>query len=237
MMRQFGFGGGSATPNVTAGAHTFNWDLRHPGYVDFEGRIFWAARNAGPVALPGTYTVRLTVDDNAPQEQSFQVKLDPRLDERVAMADLQERFDLAMQVRDRVSEANEAVLDIRLIKGEVDNRLELTDDDEIQEVGTEVNTKLSDVEGEIYQVRNQSNQDPLNFPIKLNNKLAALLGIVESGEAAPTEQTYEVYNVLSDRLNVQMSLFQIILRDDMSRLNDLLQEAGFEIIRIEDIIS
>lgn len=237
MMRQFGFGGGSARPSTKAGAHKFRWDLRHPGYVDFEGRIFWAARNAGPMALPGEYVVRMTVDDQAPQEQTFEVKLDPRLDAQVAMADLQERFDLAMQVRDRVSEANEAVLDIRLIKGEVDNRLELTDDEEIQTVGTEVNTKLSDVESEIYQVRNQSNQDPLNFPIKLNNKLAALLGIVESGEAAPTEQTYEVYNVLSDRLNVQLDLFNLILREDMSRLNDLLQESGFEIIRIEDIIS
>ncbi len=237
LARQFGFGGGSDAPAVTAGAHTFRWDMRYSGYVDFEGLIFWAARNAGPQALPGAYTVRMTVDDMAPQEQTFLIRLDPRLDQTVAMADLQERFDLAMQVRDRVSQANQTVIDIREIKGEVDDRLTQTDDGEIQSVGTEVNTKLSGVEGEIYQVRNQSNQDPLNFPIKLNNKLAALMGIVESGEAAPTDQTYEVYNVLSESLNVQLEQFQIILREDMSRLNDLLQQAGFEIIRIEDIIS
>jgi len=237
MMRQFGFGGGSDTPDVTAGSHTFEWDLRYPGYTDFDGRIFWAAGNAGPVALPGTYTVRMTVDDMAPQEQAFDIGLDPRLEGRVALSDLQERFDLAIQARDRVSEANQAVIDIREIKDQVMNRLELTDEQEVEESGENVNTKLSGVESEIYQVKNQSNQDPLNFPIKLNNKLAALMGIVESSEAPPTDQTYTVFNELSANLGEQLRAMGVIIQTDLAELNELLQKHGLETIKIEDLIS
>ncbi len=232
----FGFGG-APTPSKTAGSRRLTWNLRYPGYTDFEGRIFWAAGNQGPVAVPGEYVVRLTVDDREPQEQRFQIKLDPRLEGSVTMADLQERFDLAIQLRDRVSEANQAVLDIRGVKTEVDDRLEKTDDDQIEEVGGEVKTKLSEVEGEVYQVKNQSNQDPLNFPIKLNNKLAALMGVVENGENPPTDQQYEVYEYLRAQLNEQLQRMQVILRDDLGRLNELLRNAGLEPIRVGNLVS
>ncbi len=191
----FGFGG-NQEPSMTAGSHTFNWNMRYPGYTDFDGRIFWAAGNFGPRVLPGEYQVKMTVDSMT-FTQDFQIRLDPRL-ETVTLAQLRERFDLAMRVRDRVTDANQAVLDIREIKTEVDDRLEQTDDEDIEEQGETVKTKLSDVEQEIYQVRNQSGQDPLNFPIKLNNKLAALVGQVEGGEYEPTDPQRQVFEHLSE---------------------------------------
>ena len=230
-------GGGAPTPSKGAGTKRLTWNLRYPGFTDFEGRIFWAAGNQGPVSVPGEYIVRLTVDDHAPQEQRFQIRLDPRLEGQVTMADLQARFDLAIELRDRVSEANQAVIDIRGVKTDVDDRLEQTEDDDIEEAGGEVKTKLSGVEEEIYQVRNQSNQDPLNFPIKLNNKLGALMGVVERGENPPTDQQYEVYEYLRVQLNEQLERMQVILREDLTRLNELLQAAGLEPIRVGNLVS
>jgi photosystem II stability/assembly factor-like uncharacterized protein len=235
--QQFGgfFGGGPQRPPRGAGSNTFRWNLRYPGYTDFDGRIFWAAGNFGPMAIPGDYRVRLTAD-GVTQTRDFTIQLDPRL-EAVTLADLQDRFDLALQIRDRVSEANQAVLDIRYIKGEVDGRLEQTSDTDIQEQGTLVKDNLSAVEQEIYQVKNQSNQDPLNFPIKLNNKLAALMGVVESGENRPTDQSSQVFDHLSGMLQTELIRLNTIINQDLQRLNELLRQANLDPIQTEKPIS
>jgi hypothetical protein len=83
----------------------------------------------------------------------------------------------------------------------------------------ELKEKLSRVEEELYQVRNQSSQDPLNYPIKLNNKLAALLGAVEGVEGRPTAQTYEVFKELSARLDQQLNWLNTIFSQDIPRFN------------------
>ena len=229
----FGFFGGG-DPLKTAGSHSFRWNLRYPGYTDFDGRIFWAAGNIGPVAIPGQYEVRLTVDGES-QTQSFDIGIDPRM-ETVTIAQLRERFELALRIRDRVSAANEAVIEIRRIKGDVDDRLEQTDDNAIHDQGGLVNANLSGVEEEIYQVRNQSGQDPLNYPIKLNNKLASLMGVVERGEAAPTEQSFQVFESLSGMLQTELIRMNTIIDQDLRRLNELLSEAGLDPIEIKDLI-
>ena len=233
--RFFG-GGGAATPSVKAGAHSFRWDLRYPAWTDFDGRIMWAARPMGPTAVPGSYTVRMTVDDGAPQARDFEVLVNPNL-EGVTVADLRERFELAIEIRDRVSAANEAVIKVRDIEGQIAERLEETDEDEIEEQAEVVEENLNVVEAEIYQVRNQSNQDPLNYPIKLNNKLAALLGVVESSESRPTDQSYEVFEHLSALLDEQISQMEIVIRRDLGALNDLLIREGLEPIEDRRLVS
>ena len=233
--RFFG-GGGAATPSVKAGAHSFRWDLRYPAWTDFDGRIMWAARPMGPVAVPGTYTVRMTVDDGTPQTRDFDVLVNPNL-EGVTTADLRERFELAIEIRDRVSAANEAVIKVRDIEGQIAERLEETDEDEIEEQAHVVEENLNVVEAEIYQVRNQSNQDPLNYPIKLNNKLAALLGVVESSESRPTDQSYQVFEHLSALLDEQLSEMEIVIRRDLGTLNELLIREGLEPIEDRRLVS
>ncbi len=233
--RFFG-GGGAATPSVKAGAHSFRWDLRYPAWTDFDGRIMWAARPMGPTAVPGSYTVRMTVDDGAPQARDFEVLVNPNL-EGVTVADLRERFELAIEIRDRVSAANEAVIKVRDIEGQIAERLEETDEDEIEEQAEVVEANLNVVEAEIYQVRNQSNQDPLNYPIKLNNKLAALLSVVESSESRPTDQSYQVFEHLSALLDEQISQMEIVIRRDLGALNDLLIREGLEPIEDRRLVS
>ena len=99
-----------------------------------------------------------------------------------------------------------------------------------------VKANLGEVEEEIYQVRNRSGQDPLNYPIKLNNKLASLMGIVERGEAAPTEQSYQVFESLSESLQTELIRMNTIIDQDPRRLNELLSEAGLDPIEIKDLI-
>ena len=226
------FGGGESRLALDAGLNRINWDMRYPGFTTFPGMIMWAAGNRGPVALPGEYTVRLTADGTT-RTAPLRIGIDPRLEGQVTQQDLAARFDLAQQVISRVNDANNAVIMVRDVREQVDDRLEKTDDTRIEELAGRVKSRMADVEGRIYQVRNQSSQDPLNYPIMLNNKLAALLGIIERGEYRPTDQSYEVFNMLSGQLTTQLDALNAIIATDLAELNRLLQQNGLEVIRVE----
>ncbi len=223
---------GRLSPSTRDGINRFRWNMRLDGYTDFEGRIFWAAGNTGPALVPGEYKVRLTVDGEVVGTSSFNLLLDPRI-EGVTQADLEARFDLAVRIRDRVSDANEAVILIRDIKAQLDDRLAESDDNDLTRAAETFREAISGVEGEIYQVRNRSNQDPLNFPIKLNNKLAALLGVVEGSENRPTEQSYEVFEYLDGLLQAELGTLHDLLQNELSSLNGRLEELGLDAIQVQ----
>jgi photosystem II stability/assembly factor-like uncharacterized protein len=205
-----------------AGMNRFTWNLRHPGPTSFPGMILWAADTAsGPRALPGTYTVRL-VADGRELRQPFTVRTDPRVG-GVTQEDLQRRFDLAMRIRNRVSEANDAVLLIRGIRPQVQERLGRTQNAEVRTAGDSLLARMAAIEERLYQVRNQSNQDPLNYPIRLNNKLAALMSLVEDAEAAPTAQSYQVFDELSAQLDRELAALNALWTQDLEALNRLLR--------------
>ena len=138
-----------------------------------------------------------------------------------------------MQVRDKVSEANHAVIDIRNIREQVNERLQkLTGRRkvEIQKLADGLLQPLAQVEEEVYQVKNRSGQDPLNYPIKLNNKIAALAGVIESADNKPTDQSVEVFNELSAQLDAQLKKMQQALTTELPRLNAALRREKVEAV-------
>ena len=190
--------------------------------------VFWAARNRGPLALPGQYQVRLTADGQA-VVQPAEIRLDPRVG-TVAEADLQKRFELASQIRDKVVQANDAVLLIRGIRAQIDGVLKQTNDPGIRRAAEQLEQKLAAIEARIYQVKNRSRQDPLNYPIMLNNKLAALASVVEASEAAPTEQSYAVFADLSQRLDRELAELDRVLGTELPAFNQMLAKANLPAI-------
>jgi photosystem II stability/assembly factor-like uncharacterized protein len=205
------------------GLNRFAWDLRYPGAKGFKDMIFWGARvGTGPVAAPGSYQVRLTAN-GLTQTQSFNVEKDPRLDS-VTNADLAEQFKLAAQVRDKTTEANEIVIVVRELKKQMQDRLKANPDPALKTALDAFRDKLSAVEEEVYQVRNRSNQDPLNFPIKLNNRLAALDRSIETGDGKPTAGAYKVFEELSKELAVQKGRLDESLKTALPPVNRLLAE-------------
>ena len=221
-------GFGSSVVSAREGVNRFTWDMRTEDAVTFPGMILWAGGTSGPVVLPGTYQVRLTADNHPPQTQRFEIGLDPRYPS-VTLADLQAQFDLARQVLERTSDANHAVIGIRDVKSQVDDRVGR--DASITPQANALKDKFTGVEGEIYQYRNQSSQDPLNYPIKLNNKLAALLGAVQGVNGRPTAQSREVFELLSAELKTQADRLQVLITTDLEQFNRLLREKGLEPIR------
>ncbi|HLF84463.1 MAG TPA: glycosyl hydrolase, partial [Blastocatellia bacterium] len=217
-------------PARMAGTNRFTWDLRYPGATVFEGMILWSARaEAGPLSPPGNYQVRLTADGQT-QTQAFAIKRDPRLT-NVTDADLAEQFSLAIKVRDKTSEANEMVILIREIKKQIKDRSERAKDKSVSEAGESLAKKLSAVEEDVYQVRNQSNQDPLNFPIKLNNQIAALRRSIETGDGRPTGQSYVVFKELSSQLDDVRAKLNAALKSDLAELNKRLADRKLDLIQ------
>jgi hypothetical protein len=205
------------------GLNRFSWDLRYPGATGFKGMIFWGARaDSGPLAVPGPYQVRLTASGQT-LSQSFNVEKDPRLDS-VTLADLTEQFKLAMQVRDKTTEANEIVIEIRELKKQMEERLKGSQDAALKTALDAFRDKLSAVEEDIYQVRNRSNQDPLNFPIKLNNRLAALDRSIQTGDGKPTEGAYKVFGELSKELETHKARLDALLKSGLPEVNRTLAD-------------
>ncbi len=214
--------GGSTTPTTAAGLNEFKWDLRYPGATDFEGMIIWSAHpTRGPKAPIGDYQVKLKVGDYT-QTYPFKIEMNPNL-KGVSEADLKEQFDLAIKIRDKTSEANEAVIKIREIRKSVNAHLEKTEDENLEKLASDLLEKLGAIEEELYQVKNRSNQDPLNFPIKLNNRLASLRRSIENGDAKPTDGAYKVFEELSRELSGHMQQLEIILDSDLAQLNEQLE--------------
>ena len=118
---------------------------------------------------------------------------------------------------------------MRHVKSEIDARLKQAPSQAVQELtaeGKALGTNLTGVEAEVYQIKNQSGQDPLNYPIKLNNKLAALTGVVGSAPGKPTAQSVQVYNELVGKLQVQTKKMDKLYTDDLKRYNELLKKYG-----------
>src|SRR6185369_3103940 len=171
-------GGGRGRPqtiSMAAGVQRFTWDLQHAPVTPFPGMVLWGATTNGPLALPGTYQARLTVDGPA-FTQPITVKKHPLY--TISDADMRAQFDLASRIRDKVNEANDAIIQIRRIKTQLKDRTDKNNSADAKAIAEQFTKELSAVEEDVYQVRNQSNQDPLNFPIKTNNRLASLLRVV-----------------------------------------------------------
>ena len=217
-------GAGNATVPRKAGINNFAWDLRYPGAKGFQGMILWSGGRGGPQAAPGPYTVKLSVNGQTLSERLV-VEKDPRIDS-VTVADLNEQFKLALQIRDKTTEANEMVITVRELKKQMDERQK--SDASLKAAFDPLRKKLTEVEEEVYQVRNRSNQDPLNFPIKLNNKLAALERVVETGDGKPIAGAYTVFKELSDLLAVQKAKLDAAIKTDLAGVNKLLTDKGMK---------
>ncbi|HEY3383566.1 MAG TPA: hypothetical protein VGK32_17515 [Vicinamibacterales bacterium] len=204
-----------------AGLNRLTWDLRYPGATVFDGMILRsAAPQRGPIAPPGTYQVRLTADGQV-QTRRFTVTLPPQV-KGVSQADLEAQFALGLQIRDKTSAANQAVILIRDLKKQIADRQGKTTDRKVVVAAGSLVEKLAAIEEELYQVRNQAPKDPLAYPVKLNNRIPALGYVVDGADARPTDQSHLVFKELSAELDAQLGRLDALLKNDVPVLNRLL---------------
>ncbi len=228
----FGFGGPAAAAEAVQhlGINRFTWNMRHESATVFRGMINWAGRGGAPSMAPGTYTVKMTAGSNAPISYAFEVKPDPR--SPATVADLTEQTRFALQIRDRFTQANQGVIEIRNLKEDMDDRApKMTANASFGPLVKKFADSLSAVEDSLYQTKNQSGQDPLNYPIRLNDQMGGLMSFVMSGERRPPKQAYDVYNVLGPKLDAQIARMERIINADLPKVNAALKAAGLPEIK------
>ena len=212
-----GGGGGTQWLPVGAGLNRIYWDLRTQGFESFPGMIMWGVRSNAPAAPPGRYTLRLTADGRT-LTAPVAVQRNPWIAD-LTDADLHAQYAFSRQVRDKVNEANTAVIEIRRVKSQLDDRLKRSNDGRLRTAGETLRTNASAVEENVYQVRNQSNQDPLNFPIKVNNRLANLMTMAERGDGRPTNNMPEIFGILTTELKGYTDRLAQVWARDLAAVN------------------
>jgi hypothetical protein len=210
------------------GVNTFQWDMRFPAPYAFRGMILWAAGAQGVMAPPGTYQVRVAVNGKIVGTQRFKLLGDPRV-KGVTPARYAEQFKFLQRVATKFGQANEAVSTIRYVRGEVDDRkgkLSGESKDSFDQHANALLPEIGSVEDSVYQTKSRSGQDPLNYPIRLNNKIGAIIGVAGSSDGKPTAQTYQVFDLLSLQLDRELARMRVVMTAHIAPMNGILKQAG-----------
>jgi CRISPR/Cas system CSM-associated protein Csm2 small subunit len=212
----------------------FVWNMRYADAEGFDGLIMWAGSLTGPKAIPGTYKARLTVNGKV-SETEFEILKDPRTSG--TMADIKEQFTFSIAERDKLSETHRAIKKIRTAREQINRVTEpmkgKEDMKEVTELAKSILDDMKKIEEALYQTKNRSGQDPLNFPVRLNNKLAALGNEVDGSDFKPTEQVKEVYKEIVDQIDVQLNQLNKVMTDKVPRFNELVKQKQVSAVSVD----
>jgi len=204
------------------------WDMRYPGFISFDGMIFYSSPNTGPKVVPGKYDVRMTYNDNEITKE-FNIVKDPRVNN--TPEDYEKQLDFLLKVRDEVTRANQTIIDIRNIKNDLDYLSEkVSDKPQIINLIKSFNEDLTKVENNIHMTKNQSRQDPLNYGIRINNRIAFLLADSQRGDYPPTKQSLEFFEDVKKELNAEISSFKRILNTYTAEINNMIEDNSVKFI-------
>mgnify|MGYP003645539349 CR=1 FL=1 len=226
---------------VKKGSNQFVWDMTYDGAERLEGMILWWASLEGPRAIPGAYKVNLRIEDSVTlskveMSQPFTILADPRAES--TLADMKKQFIFVKDVNKTMDDAHKSIKKIRAVNKQLNAfQKQYAADDNVKELVEKAKVleeQLSNIEKELYQTKNRSGQDPLNFPIKLTNKLGHLNSLVSMGDFAPTEQDIAVKNELSGKIKKQLDAFNTILNDEVKAFNLAFNAKQLNYLFVED---
>jgi hypothetical protein len=218
-----------------AGINRFVWDLRYEGTPRIPNSPLWGGSTDGPTAVPGDYQVRLTIDGKS-QTQPLKIVPDPRL--QVTAEDLKKQFDLMQQILGKVTQVHDAVRQMRDVRAQitsVNKRLKEEKNPnakDLADAGAALDKKMTVVEEALIQTKAKSGQDVLNYPIRLNNLLVALGGVVSSADASPTKQDYAMFDDLNKQADEQLAKWDEIVKTDLASYNKLAQEKAVPLVGV-----
>jgi photosystem II stability/assembly factor-like uncharacterized protein len=231
--RMFGAGQDRQLP-AEAGLNRFVWNMRYPDAERVPGAVLWGGSTTGPVAVPGIYQVKMTIGEET-HIREWEWKIDPRVE--ASLQDLQEQFDFLVELRDTLSRVNRAINSLRRVRAKIEAiNSEIKGRPEaaaIIEAGEAVREKLTAIEDVLIQAKSKSSQDPLNYPVKLDNKIAALASLVAAADARPTDQSRELFKELAEQADVEIDRLKVILETEVPGLNELLRDSRIPHIIVE----
>jgi photosystem II stability/assembly factor-like uncharacterized protein len=220
---------------IKKGANLFVWNMTFKGAEKLDGMILWWASLTGPKAIPGEYKVSLNVNGKS-ISQPFTIVADPRSES--SLAEMQTQFDFIKDVNKTMDNAHKSIKKIRKINEQLTAfEIQYKDDESVKELlekAEKLKEQFSEIEKELYQTQNKSGQDPLNFPIRLTNKLGHLNSLVRMGDFPPTEQDIAVKNELSKQINNQLTTFNDLVDNEIKAFNAAFNNKKLNYLFVED---
>jgi photosystem II stability/assembly factor-like uncharacterized protein len=210
-----------------AGLNRFAWDMTWPGASKFPGMVTWTGDPVEPVAVPGKYQARLTAGGQTFTEP-FEIRKDPR--SAATQEDLEAQFRFLVETRDKLTETHDAIRRIRDVRSQLkDTEKRLAKDAAMKPVvdaARNLDKKMTEVEEALYQTKNRAPQDPLNYPVRLNDKLNGVASSVSLGDARPTAQALQVRNDLTAAIDAQLAKLRGVWDTDLAAFNQLARDKG-----------
>ena len=216
------------------GSNLFVWDMMEDPAERFDGLIMWWASLSGPKAVPGNYQVTLK-SLGTEQTQDFEILKDPR--GTGTIADIQKQHDFLAEIRDKMTETHRTIEDIRLVRKQMKGYEEMIKGmDQVDEIIAKmknIDSAMTQIEEALYQTKNQSPQDPLNFPIRLNNKLAHLTTLTSGNDFPPTVQAIAVKDELIGEIDSYLNQFKQLTVADLKMLNQMIRDRTIDAIMLK----
>lgn len=220
---------------VKKGGNTHVWNTRGEKAETLDGMIFWAARFIGPKAVPGSYKVHLNVNGTN-QTQDFKIIPDPRAE--VSVADMQKQHDFISSINATINKAHGSIKKIRGVNKQLDAFTKQYKDNEatkeLVEKAKTMKESMEKIEKALYQTKNRSNQDPLNFPIRLTNKLAHLNLLVGIDDFPPTDQDMAVQKELTAKIETQLEAFDAMVDSELKAFNTSFNQLQLNYLFVEE---
>ncbi len=218
--------------DIDKGMNQFVWDFQYPQAERAEGMILWNGTPGALPAPPGKYFARFIVENDS-VEVPFTIKADPNY--KISQQDYEAQFNFLMQVRNKFNDVQNAIKDIRSFRTQINSFVSLQGKNmpkDVKQVADSINKQLSSIENELVQTKSKSGEDPLNFPIKLNDKIAGLYNVANSGNFAPTKQVQDVYADLSAQIDAQLRKLGEIKNKQIPAFNELIRQKALPVIGI-----
>ncbi|OIR14167.1 Ycf48-like protein [mine drainage metagenome] len=217
-----------------AGMNQFVWDMLYPPAEKLDGLILWNGNVEGPKVAPGKYHARIRFDKDS-VDVSFTIKGDPNY--AMTEKDYDDQVGMLLQIRDKFSEVQKAIKNIRAIRTQINDftaRIDLKNNKEIKQAADTINKQLTTIEEALYQTKSKSGQDVLNFPIRLNDKISGLYDVAASGYNPPSKQVKEAFADFSAQADVQLNKLKKIMSDDVSSFNKLIHDKELPVIGLKE---
>ena len=218
---------------VKQGGNSFVWDMKYPGAKRLDKMVLWGADFSGAKAVPGDYIVKLSTN-GVELSKNFTILKDPTSEGSID--DIKAQFDFVNEVNAVVDKAHKAIINIRKIKNDFKKFQSEYSDNELTkdliEDSKSILSSLDKVENELYQTKNQSNQDPLNYGVKLTNNLGNLNSAFRGGDFRPTDQDINVKNELIEKVNKQLEIYDTIISNDIPNFNSSFKNLELDYISV-----
>ncbi|MEK9755975.1 MAG: glycosyl hydrolase [Bacteroidota bacterium] len=233
LIKEFSNKSKSDNLKVKKGGNSHIWNMKYPGAERLDNMVLWGADFSGAKAVPGSYKVKLTVNDSE-LIQDFEIIKDPTSEGTIE--DITAQFEFVNEINGVVDKAHKAIKDIRKIKTQLNKfQSDFSDNELAKDLISDSKSiieTIDKVENELYQTKNQSNQDPLNYGIRLTNNLGNLNSSFRSGDFGPTNQAIEMKDELIEKVNNQLEIFNEVLTKEIPNFNSNFKKLELDYLKV-----